>query len=66
MTKRIEERVRELEKYRTSMDSRVLPLDYFYGEPLPQDFYTNPKYKYTKERTLADFYAEVNPKQQEI
>jgi hypothetical protein len=37
---------------------RPLPLGYFYGEPLPPDFYTNDKYIQRSVAPLADFYLQ--------
>lgn len=54
----IKTRIAALEKTTTKHDDRQLPLSFFYGEPLPDDFYTNPKYKRVgKSLTLADFYG---------
>lgn len=54
----LEQRITALENATTGSDHRPLPRSCFYGEPLPADFYTNPKYIYTGTRTIADFYAD--------
>ncbi|WP_298160249.1 hypothetical protein [Ferrovum sp.] len=36
---------------------RVKPLGWWYGEPLPEDYLTNPKYIFKPGRMLTDFYA---------
>ena len=37
---------------------RPMPISYFYGEPLPADFYTKPVYVKTKVPSIEEFYAE--------
>ena len=57
----LEQRIAALEQRIGTKDEwRPRPFSYYYGEPLPDDFYTNPKYirKPGEKRTLADFYAE--------
>ena len=57
----LEQRIAALEQRIGTKDEwRPRPLSFLYGEPLPDDFYTNPKYirKPGEKRTLADFYAE--------
>ena len=57
----LEQRIAALEqRIVNNKEWRPRPLSFFYGEPLPDDFYTNPKYIQNpgEKRTLADFYAE--------
>ena len=58
----LEQRIAALEqRLGTKKDERRCRLlSTFYGEPLPDDYYTNPKYirKPGEKRTLSDFYAE--------
>ena len=39
---------------------RPMPISYFYGEPLPADFDTNPIYAKSELPTIVEFYAESN------
>ena len=57
----LEQRIAALEQRSGPKDERRCHLlSSFYGEPLPDDYYTNPKYirKPGEKRTLSDFYAE--------
>ena len=53
----IEQRILALEGTVNKVDDRPLPRRYFYGEPLPADFYTNPQYASNKPRTRDEFYG---------
>jgi hypothetical protein len=55
----LEQRLTALENATTKNEHRPMPLSYFYGEPLPVDFYTNKKYIYVRDkpRTIVDFYG---------
>ena len=37
---------------------RPLPLGYFYGEPLPPDFYTSDKYIQRGGASMVDFFTQ--------
>ncbi len=56
----LEQRIAALEqRLGTKKDERRRRLlSTFYGEPLPDDYYTNPKYIQKENGTLSDFYAE--------
>lgn len=53
----IEQRIMALEGAVKESDYRPLPLGHFYGEPLPEDFYTNPQYVRDKLGAREEFYG---------
>lgn len=55
----LEQRIKALETTATRKRGfRPKPLSYFYGEPLPADFYTSDAYLKKLPRTLKDFYGD--------
>ena len=59
MSKVFKDRIAALENAAPNRKGyRPLPLGYFYGEPLPPDFYTSDKYIQRSVATLADFYPQ--------
>lgn len=59
----IEQRIAALEGTVNKGDYRPLPRSYFYGEELPEDFYTNPKYVRNKPGTRDEFYGRTDDTQ---
>lgn len=51
----IEQRIEALEQRTITKEHRPFPREYYYGKPLPEDFYTNDKY--TKLMTRDEFYG---------
>jgi len=56
----IKQRIAALENNVDKKSFRPLPLSYFYGESLPPDFYTNPKYAQNKVLGIEEFYEELS------
>ncbi len=50
-------RLAKLETATQKNEFRPLPLSCLYGDPLPDDFHTNPKYIRPVDGVLSDFYS---------